>query len=88
MSRARKPAPPPQGDLFGPAPPRPRDETPVAIPMRLVSDGTDAAWHLTPLGVGSDRARFAPRALVTRGEGTKTQFFTMPRWVAVERGWL
>ena len=31
---------PPQSDLFGPAPPRARDDTPLTIPMREVHAGT------------------------------------------------
>lgn len=79
---------PPQSDLFGPAPPRPRDDTPLTIPMREVHAGTSAAWFLAPMGVGSGKAAFAPRSLVSRGEGPQASQFTMPRWVAVERGWL
>jgi hypothetical protein len=78
----------PQRDLFGRPPPPRRDETPVSIPMREVSAGTRDAWHLTPAGRQSDLAKFAPRSLVTRGEGVSASMFTMPRWIASERGWL
>lgn len=65
-----------------------RDATPVTIPMREVHAGTDKAWFLAPLGVGSGKAAFAARALVSRGEGPQASQFTMPRWLARENGWL
>jgi len=82
------PRPAPQQQLFGPPPPAKRDDAPVSLPMDEVSAGTGAAWHLTPKGRGSRLAAFAPRSLVARGAGDKQQFFTMPRWIASERGWL
>jgi len=84
---ARKPSPQRQLPGFA-APVQARDDTPVTVPMREISAGTDAAWHLAPLGVGSGKAAFAPRSLVARGEGPTASQFTMPKWVAVERGWL
>lgn len=85
----RRPKPSPQRTLPGlTPPPKARDEAPVTLPMREVSKGTDKAWHLAPAGVGSGGAAFAPRALVSRGDGPTASQFTMPRWVAVERGWL
>lgn len=86
---SRRPAQVPQRDLFGAAPaPAGRDVTPITIPMREVAKGTDKAWHLAPAGVGSAKAAFAPRELVKRGEGDRAGLFTMPRWIAAERGWL
>ena len=83
--RAREP---PQPDLFGrPATP-PRDTTPVTLPMRAIGPGTDKAWFLAPLGVSSAKAGFAPRSEVVRGQGPAEGQFTMPRWLARERGWL
>lgn len=85
----RPASPSPQGDLFGGAvtPPR-RDETPVTIPMREVASPTDKAWFLAPAGVSSKRSGWVAKTLATRGEGDEASLFTMPRWVAVERGWL
>lgn len=83
-----KARPPPQPQLFGPAPPPRRDASPVTIPLVEVSSGTAAAWHLAPMGRRTDTAKFAPRSLVSRGEGEHQQLFTMPRWIASERGWL
>jgi hypothetical protein len=80
--------PRPKPDLFGKAPPAPRDATPVTLPMREVGAGTDKAWHLAPMGVSSAKAAFVARALVSRGVGPQVNQFTMPRWLARERGWL
>lgn len=76
----------PQRDLFGKSAfSKLRDDTPTTIPMREVSAGTGDAWFLKPAGVSSAKAAFAPRSLVKRGAG---DLFTMPRWIAAERGWL
>lgn len=75
----------PQRDLFGRPAAKARDCSPVVLPMREISAGTDAAWHLAPKGMSSAKAAFAPRQLVERGSG---DLYTMPRWVAAERGWL
>lgn len=85
----KRPKPSPQRLLPGlAAPPAGRDATPVTLPMREVHGGTDKAWFLAPLGVGSGKAAFAARAVVSRGEGPQASQFTMPRWLAVENGWL
>lgn len=87
---AKRPKPSPQRLLPGMAAPvRPaRDDAPVTLPMAEVHGGTAEAWFIAPLGVGTGKAAFAPRSLVTRGEGPASSQFTMPRWVAAERGWL
>lgn len=79
----------PQNDLFGGVaqPPR-RDETLVVIPMREVAPATDKAWFLAPIGTSSRLSGWVGKTLATRGKGDREQFFTMPRWVAAERGWL
>jgi len=88
MSRGKPPGAP-QNDLFGGAvTPARRDETPVELPMREVASPTDKAWFLAPVGTSSKRSGWVARSMVTRGEGDRAQFFTMPRWLAIERGWL
>lgn len=85
----RRPPPSPQRDLFGRPPDAPPDRTPVTVPLREVSgSSTDKALFLAPMPGGKGRAGFAPRSEVRRGEGDQAQFFTMPRWLAVERGWV
>jgi len=73
-------------ELFG-APARPaQDMRPVSLPMRLHGD-TELAWLLSGDGRVAS-AKWAPKSKVTRGEGRDEHVFTMPRWVARERGWL
>jgi hypothetical protein len=80
-------APDPTRALFGDrAPARPRDETPVTLPLERL-DETDKAWLLRA-GLKGSQARWAPKALVSRGAGVEAHLFSMPRWVAAERGWL
>lgn len=80
--------PNPQRQLFAAPAEATKDETPVTLPMREISPGTDKAWHIAPLGVSSGKAAFAARSLVTRGVGDQASQFTMPKWLARERGWL
>lgn len=47
---------------------------------------TPAAWLLSETGRRAD-AQFAPRSQVTRGEGREVDVFTMPAWLAKDRGW-
>jgi hypothetical protein len=88
MAKARRADP--QRTLPGLALPaaRPRDLTPVTLPLDAVGEGTGKAWLLRPSGVKGAAAKWAPRSEVMRGEGAEAGLFTMPRWVAVERGWL
>lgn len=88
--KRRRSAPSPQGDLFGvPAAP-PKDTTPVTIPMiEMAGSSTDQAWFLKPKGVSSAKVGFAPRSLCRRSsDPARPDDFTMPRWLARERGWL
>lgn len=86
----KRPKPSPQRILPGLAMPAapPKDDAPVTLPLTAVGEGTRDAWLLRPTGVRGADAKFAPRSLVTRGEGPDAGLFTMPKWVAVERGWL
>lgn len=77
---------PVNGDLFGAPPAKARDTTPLTLPMRLI-DQTEKAWFLSIDG-RSGSAKWAPKSEVTRGEGAEAGQFTMPRWVAADRGWL
>lgn len=86
----RRPPPSPQGDLFGAPKTPPKDVTPVTIPMIVIAGScTDQAWFLKPKGVSSAKAGFAPRSACTRSSSaSRPDDFTMPRWLARERGWL
>jgi hypothetical protein len=85
-----RPSPPPQGDLFGAPKTPPRDATPVTITMvEIAASSTPAAWFLKPRGVSSAKAAFAARSVCSRsGDPARPDDFTMPRWLARERGWL
>ena len=77
-----------QRDLFGKIGAPPKDSTPVRVRLDVIEAScTDLAWFLRPPGKGA-QAAFAPRQLARRGEGPEAQFFTMPKWLARERGWL
>ncbi len=73
-------------DLFGAPVAPPRDETPVRLPMVVLS-ASDDAWLLAPDRKGG-RSAWAPKRLAQRGEGLEAGIFTMPRWAARDRGWL
>jgi len=72
--------------LFPDLPPEPRDPSPVTIALRVL-DQTEKAWLLVCDGRKSGAA-WAPKSELTRGEGHQDCLFTMPRWIARERGWL
>lgn len=77
---------PPNRQLFGPPPPAPpRDHTPVKVPLLYVTE-TDDGWLLRATS-GAD-AKWAPKREAKRGVGINENVFTMPRWLARERGWL
>lgn len=88
--KRRPPAPSPQGDLFGAPKAAPKDTTPVTITMQeIAGSSTDQAWFLKPRGVSSAKVAFVPRSLVSRSrDPARPDDFTMPRWIARERGWL
>lgn len=74
-----------QADLFNALPVKAKDSTQaVRLELEYV-DETAMAWLLRKPG---QRAKWAPKKHVTRGEGAEERVFTMPRWAAEERGWL
>lgn len=83
----RRPASP-QTDLFGKLVAAPKDQTPVRVRLDVIAASCTAkAWFLRPPGKGA-KAGFAPRSEARPGDGPEAQFFTMPKWLARERGWL
>lgn len=58
----------------------------VALAL-VLHDQTDAAWLL---GETNDRraAKWAPKSKVKRGEGRDENVWTMPAWLASDRGWV
>lgn len=74
-------------DLFGLDPPvRLTKPGEVAIAMVLHGE-TASAWLLAQ---GQDRrdALWAPKSECRRGEGRDENVWTMPAWLAVDRGWM
>lgn len=57
----------------------------VALAL-VLHDQTASAWLL---GESADRrdAKWTPKSQVTRGEGRDENVWTMPAWLATDRGW-
>lgn len=75
------------GDLFGFDPPG-GEPAKGEVSLALVLHGeTSAAWLLAE---SNDRreARWAPKSKAKRGEGRDENVWTMPAWLAADRGWL
>jgi hypothetical protein len=72
-------------DLFGFDDPTGPPKGSVALAL-VLHDQTDAAWLL---GETNDRrdAKWAPKSKVKRGEGRDENVWTMPAWLASDRGW-
>ncbi|WP_292052122.1 hypothetical protein [Brevundimonas sp. UBA5866] len=75
------------GDLFGFTPPERRVAAGEVALVMVLHHQTHAAWLLDPNG---DRraAKWIPKSQCRRGEGRDESVWTMPRGLAVERGWL
>lgn len=48
---------------------------------------TDAAWLLSDTGLRDD-AKWLPKSQGERGAGRYANIWTMPEWIAVDRGWV
>lgn len=90
MKRGRNQSGGVQGDFFGAPKAPPRDTTPVTMTMEVVAGScTDKAWFLRPKGQRYAGFVFAARALCVRSsDPARPDDFTMPKWLARERGWL
>jgi hypothetical protein len=73
-------------DLFGEAP-RPGPKAGEIALALVLHDQTDKAWLLAE---NNDRreAQWAPKSQAKRGEGRDENIWTMPTWLAQERGWM
>lgn len=73
------------GDLFGfdrvEGPPKGE----VALSL-VLHDQSAAAWLLAETNDRRD-AKWAPKSKVKRGEGRDENVWTMPAWLAADRGW-
>jgi hypothetical protein len=76
-------------DLFGHKPVKLADPNGlVSLTLTALEHGeTPAAWLLVKPEKGAT-PRHAPKRLAKRGVGPLAGVFTMPRWLADEKGWL
>lgn len=72
-------------DLFGELPVAADASGSVALAV-VLHDQSDAAWLL---GQTIDRreAKWVPKSKARRGEGRDENVWTMPAWMAADRGW-
>lgn len=64
------------------------DDSKGAVSLALVlHDQRAKAWLLAET-IDRRDAKWAPKSEVRRGEGRDENVWTMPRWLARDRGWL
>lgn len=74
------------GDLFGHDPPTAPKAGEVQIALVLHRE-SERGWLLSETARAAD-AQWAPKSEIRRGEGRDENVWTMPRWIAADRGWL
>lgn len=72
-------------DLFGNEPTAGSSSGAIALAL-LLHDQTDAAWLLSET-IDRRNAKWVPKSKVKRGEGRDENVWTMPAWMAADRGW-
>lgn len=73
-------------DLFGETPRPAPKASEIALAMVLHGQ-TDKAWLLAETNDWRE-AQWAPKSHAKRGEGRDENIWTMPTWLAQERGWM
>lgn len=73
-------------DLFGQDPPPEPRAGEVSVSLVLHRE-SDRGWLLAD-GRDVRDARWAPKSEVRRGDGRDENIWTMPAWLARDRGWL
>lgn len=73
------------GDLFGFKARDPPAKGEVALAL-IHHDDTAKAWLLSESGKAVD-AQWVPKSQAKRGEGRDENVWTMPTWLAHDRGW-
>ena len=74
-------------DLFGAVPRRPTARGgSIDITLHLHLD-RDLSWLVSDTGDLAD-AKWLPKSQAQRGEGRDEFVWTMPEWIAVDRGWV
>jgi hypothetical protein len=56
--------------------------------LMVVARESGKAWLLRPAGRNDLEPKWAPKSALTRAEPPDDDVFTMPKWIAKERGWL
>lgn len=74
------------GDLFGHDPPRRQENGEVQLAMVMHGE-TAAAWLLAET-MDRREARWVPKSECRRGEGQDENVWTLPTWMARDRGWM
>lgn len=75
------------GDLFGHDPPR-REATAGEAALAMVIHGETASAWLLAEGLDRREARWVPKSECRRGEGRDENVWTLPMWLARDRGWM
>nr|WP_314525463.1 hypothetical protein [uncultured Brevundimonas sp.] len=73
-------------DLFGEAGPLRPKSGEIALAM-VLHEQTAKAWLLAESN-DKREAQWAPKSQAKRGEGRDENIWTMPTWLAQERGWM
>lgn len=75
------------GDLFGHDPPK-REAVGGRVALAMILHGeTSSAWLLAG-GMDRREARWVPKSECRRGEGRDENVWTLPTWMARDRGWM
>lgn len=75
-------------DLFGDDPDPPDDQGEIALALHLHGESASGkAWLLGDTDKASE-ARWTPKSQVRRGEGREENIWTVPVWLARDRGWI
>jgi len=75
------------GDLFGHDPPK-REAGGGQVALAMVLHGETASAWLLAEGLDRREARWVPKSECHRGEGRDENVWTLPSWMARDRGWM
>lgn len=75
------------GDLFGFEPLRAEPKAGEVQLALVLHDERPKSWLLGET-IDARKAKWAPKSEVRRGEGRDENVWTMPTWLARDRGWL
>lgn len=75
------------GDLFGHDPPKRVSAGGQAALAMTLHGETSSAWLLAE-GMDRREARWVPKSECRRGDGRDENVWTLPTWMARDRGWM